>query len=159
MFLQSLGKYLEAKAERGELDDAYAYARASLLYYADWMVKNEYPYLDRPEKVHFPTETWPAQELRKCDALCLAALHVGIDQRGPFINAARRLSDAAFAALAQYRRGHSRDRSSSCQPRGMCRAGWRLIRPTLEGQARVPPQLANRFGLFHSVNAPCSGCV
>src|SRR5262249_35065705 len=37
MFLQSLGRYLAYKAERGERDRMYVYARASLLHYARWM--------------------------------------------------------------------------------------------------------------------------
>src|SRR5690606_8711102 len=75
MFLQSLGRYLAYRAERGLVDEAYAYARASLLHYARWMAANEYPWLDKPEKLEFPTETWAAQDIRKSDIFCHAALH------------------------------------------------------------------------------------
>ena len=54
MFLQSLGRYLDYKAERGELDRMYAYARASLLHYARWMADHEYPYLEKPEILEYP---------------------------------------------------------------------------------------------------------
>ncbi len=85
MFLQSLGKYLDYKEERGELDGMHAYARASLLHYARWMALHEYPYLDKPERLEFPTETWGAQEIRKSDAFYLAALYAEGDERARFI--------------------------------------------------------------------------
>ncbi|MCE9529640.1 MAG: hypothetical protein K8T89_00640 [Planctomycetes bacterium] len=75
MFLQSLGKYLDHKCELGELDVNYAYARASLLHYARWMAEHEYPYLDKPELLEYPTETWAAQDMRKCEVFQYAAMH------------------------------------------------------------------------------------
>lgn len=75
VFLQAIGTYLDDKAERGLRDERYAYARASLLHYAAWMADHEYPYLDRPEILEYPTETWAAQDLRKSDALAFAAKH------------------------------------------------------------------------------------
>jgi hypothetical protein len=75
MFLQSLGRYLGYKQELCELDAAYYYARASLLHYARWMTERAVPFLDRPELVVFPTETWPAQDIRKSDVFFFAARH------------------------------------------------------------------------------------
>lgn len=85
MFLQSLGKYLNDKEERGELDSMHAYACASLLHYAGWMATHEYPYLEKREKLEFPTETWGAQEIRKSDAFYLAALYAEGDERTRFV--------------------------------------------------------------------------
>jgi hypothetical protein len=76
IFLAALGSYLDLKIERGEIDTMYAYARASLVHYATWMVAHERPYLETPEKLEYPTETWAAQDIRKCEVLCLAARHV-----------------------------------------------------------------------------------
>src|SRR5262249_26351355 len=45
VFLQTLGFYLHRKQERSELDRHYAYAQASLLHYARWMLAHERPYL------------------------------------------------------------------------------------------------------------------
>lgn len=73
VFLQVLGKYLNMKRELGEIDYTYHYARASLLQYAKWMLFNEVPYKDVLHKVKQPTETWPAQDIRKCHVLHLAA--------------------------------------------------------------------------------------
>jgi hypothetical protein len=89
MFLQSLGKYLHYKVERGELDALYAYARASLLHYARWMAENEYPYLEKPEKLEFKTETWAAQDIRKSDVFYFAALHASGGERERFLERAR----------------------------------------------------------------------
>ena len=88
MFLQSLGKYLHDKVERGELDDAYTYGRASLITYARWMADHEHPILDEPQKVEFATETWAAQDIRKSDVFCYAALHTSGDLRERFLERA-----------------------------------------------------------------------
>jgi hypothetical protein len=73
VFLQALGKYLELKVELGEDDYCHHYARTSLLRYAGWMLDNEVPYKDVLHKVEIPTETWPAQDIRKCHVLYLAS--------------------------------------------------------------------------------------
>ncbi len=73
VFLQVLGKYLLLKHEWNELDYMFAYGRESLLHYARWMAKNEYIYLDKPELLEYPTETWAAQEIRKAEVFNLAA--------------------------------------------------------------------------------------
>jgi hypothetical protein len=85
MFLQSLGRYLDYKAERGEIDDRYAYARASLLHYVRWMVDHEYPYLERPEILEYPTETWAAQDMRKGEIFKYASKHATGAERGRFL--------------------------------------------------------------------------
>lgn len=85
VFLQSLGKYLDYKAGRGEVDGMYAFARASLLHYAEWMVDREYPYLDRPDILEYPTETWAAQDMRKSDVFNYAARHTHGDERERFL--------------------------------------------------------------------------
>jgi hypothetical protein len=88
MFLQSLGRYLDDKAERGELDERYAYARESLLHYARWMAENEYPYLDKPEVLEYPTETWAAQDMRKSEIFKYAAKHASGAERSRFLERA-----------------------------------------------------------------------
>jgi hypothetical protein len=88
MFLQSLGKYLLYKAERGDLDHHYAYARAALLHYTRWMVDHEYPYLAKPHLLEYPTETWAAQDMRKSEIFKLAALCSQAEERQRFIERA-----------------------------------------------------------------------
>ncbi|CAN5194073.1 hypothetical protein BH11PLA2_BH11PLA2_13780 [soil metagenome] len=75
MFLQALGRYLDYKIELDQLDEAYAYARLCLLHYAKWMAVHEYPILDKPEKLQYPTETWAAQDMRKVEVFQYAAKH------------------------------------------------------------------------------------
>lgn len=65
VFLASVGEYLECKISAGEMDEDFYYASQSLKVYADWMAKHERFYLDYSEALHFPNETWAAQELRK----------------------------------------------------------------------------------------------
>src|SRR5262249_47316793 len=93
-------KYLHYKAERGELDAMYAYGRASLLHYARWMVENEYPYLDKPEKLEFKTETWAAQDVRKSDVFYFAALHASGNERERFLERARFFYEYSMRTLA-----------------------------------------------------------
>jgi hypothetical protein len=102
VFLQALGKYLDHRAERGLVDDRYAYARAVLLKYATWMCGNERPYLDTPERLEFPTETWAAQDLRKAAVFEYAARHT--DDEGAyacFVARADGFVDYALTALQQ----------------------------------------------------------
>ena len=83
MFLQALGRYLDLKAERGQLDRMYAYARASLLSYARWMADHEYPFLEKPAILEYPTETWPAQDMRKSEIFEAAAARRGFTTDEP----------------------------------------------------------------------------
>lgn len=73
VFLQSLGKYLDLKKELAEFDVFFQYSQETLLKYAEWMLHNEYPYLEKPEALEFPNETWAAQDIRKADILAHAA--------------------------------------------------------------------------------------
>ena len=75
VFLQALGKYLEYRADLGLRDEKFEYARAVLVKYAVWMAANERPYLDTPEKLEFPNETWAAQDIRKAAVFEFAARH------------------------------------------------------------------------------------
>ena len=88
MFLHSLGRFLDYKAERGELDAAYAYARESLLHYARWMAAHERPYLEKPEILEYPDVTWAAQDMRKCAVFEFAARHATGDEKAKFLERA-----------------------------------------------------------------------
>ncbi|MGE3957958.1 MAG: hypothetical protein AB7H96_14660 [Vicinamibacterales bacterium] len=100
VFLQTLGQYLYAKWERGEFDAMFDYARASLLHYSAYIVDHETPYLEHPERLEFPTETWVAQDLRKGDALLWAAFFA-IDpvSRARFLASADRFFEYAIPTL------------------------------------------------------------
>jgi hypothetical protein len=100
MFLQSLGKYLLHKRRIGQLDVAYAYGRASLLAYARWMDRHERPYLDHPEILEFPTETWAAQDMRKSEVFQWASLHARGEERERFLERAASFFDYSIRTLS-----------------------------------------------------------
>ena len=49
------------------------------------MATNERPYLDRPEILEYPTETWAAQDMRKSEVFKYAAKHAAGDERAAFL--------------------------------------------------------------------------
>lgn len=102
VFLQALGKYLEYRAERGLVDAKFDYARAVLLKYATWMCAHERPYLDSPEQLEHPTETWAAQDLRKAAVFEFAARHTRDEgARACFLARADGFVDYAVSMLLQ----------------------------------------------------------
>ena len=102
VFLQVLGKYLEHRADRGLIDAHYTYARAVLVKYAMWMCANERPYLETPEKLEFPNETWAAQDIRKAAVFEFAARHVGDEGlRASLMARADQFVDYSISALTQ----------------------------------------------------------
>jgi hypothetical protein len=48
------------------------------------MASAEYPYLDKPERLEYPTETWAAQDMRKSDVFKFAVKHAEETERGLF---------------------------------------------------------------------------
>ena len=74
VFLQALIRYLKVKEEYSELDTDYDYARDTLLKYSEWMLQHEYPYLEKPEILEFPNDTWTAQDIRKVQIFYNASL-------------------------------------------------------------------------------------
>jgi hypothetical protein len=101
MFLQALGRYLDYKVERGELEHTYAHARAALLHYARWMAQHERPTLDKPEILEYPTETWPAQDMRKSDIFYFAAKHAPEAERDRFLERGAFFFRTSVAKLSQ----------------------------------------------------------
>lgn len=99
VFLYSLERYLDHKIEHGELDEAYAYARASLLHYMRWALAHEQPYLQNAEGLEFPTETWTAQDMRKSDLFELAARHAPASERARYLERAGFFFDYVLKTL------------------------------------------------------------
>jgi hypothetical protein len=102
MFLQSLGKLLDHLAIDGRIDDQYYYARESLLAYARWMADHERPYLDHAEQLEYPTETWAAQDMRKCEVFQSAAKHATDGERARLFERATFFFDYSVKALASF---------------------------------------------------------
>lgn len=98
--LQALGRYLWVHEARGT-DARWNYARACLLHYARWMAEHEYCYLDKPEVLEFPTETWAAQDIRKSEVFDLAAWHAPTaEERARFLERARFFHERSLQTLA-----------------------------------------------------------
>ncbi|MDP7032264.1 MAG: hypothetical protein QF904_08210 [Gemmatimonadota bacterium] len=126
VYLQALGKYLDAKAETGQLDSAYTYARESLLAYARWMAAHEHPILDKPGQLEYPNETWPAQDIRKSDVFCYAALHANDAERESFVERARFFFRSAVESVDSFpTRGYARP-VILLMKNGLMHPWWRL---------------------------------
>ena len=106
VFLQILGKYLDFKIEHREIDTMYAYAQASLLHYAEWMLIHEVPYQEVMHKVKIPTETWPAQDIRKSNVFKFAAKHAEGELREAFLKKADYFFRACVGDLRSYATSH-----------------------------------------------------
>jgi hypothetical protein len=96
VLLAAVAKYLDKKKELDEIDGSYAHAKASLLAYAEWMIQHEYPYLEKPENLEYPNETWAAQDLRKAVVLYHAARYARPGSNKSFLEKAH-----TFLNLAQ----------------------------------------------------------
>jgi hypothetical protein len=125
VFLVTLARYLEAKRVRGENDDMFAYARASLVRYATWMVEHELPYFDQREKLVYPTETWAAQELRKANVLRLAARLVDEPARSRMFDRGQELAERAWSDLRRFTTRASTRSLAICMREGPCDAWLR----------------------------------
>lgn len=99
VFLQALGRYLELKEELQADDDGYAYARAVLLHYAAWMAEHEYPYLEKPEILEFPNETWAAQDMRKSEVFNYASRYAAPVLRTRLLERSRYFFDYSVSTL------------------------------------------------------------
>ena len=82
------------------IDCEYDYARASLVHYAGWMAEHEYPYLEKPEVLEYPTETWAAQDVRKSEVFAFAARYANGEMRERFLERSRFFFEASMATLA-----------------------------------------------------------
>jgi hypothetical protein len=142
VLLTAVSKYIDKKRELGELDDGYLYAKSCLLAYAEWMLQHEYPYLDKPEILEYPNETWPAQDLRKSVILYHAARLSAPEKRDILLERARFFYEAARDELARH------PTSSFTRPVAlMLQNGW--IGARLNGHTSEMPvydPIASSFG-------------
>lgn len=88
VLLQALCRYLQVKENRQEFDQHFYYCRDCLLNFADWMLVNEYPYLDKPDILEYPNDTWTAQDLRKAHVLA-AANYYSPDKKNQYMTKAQ----------------------------------------------------------------------
>jgi hypothetical protein len=106
VFFQVIGKYLDMKEAFKQKDFMYMYARNSLSKYATWMADKEYVYLDKPEKLEYPNETWAAQEMRKTAVFLFAEKYRCEGPGGRFLDKAEYFYKAAIEQLLKF---HTRE--------------------------------------------------
>jgi hypothetical protein len=128
VFLQVLGKYLDVKSELGELDAGWAYARGSLLAYAAWMLEREVPYAKVLDRTEYPTETWPAHDLRKSEIFGYAAKYGEAASRPRFLEASSSYFQAAFEGLARFETRYCTRPLAIVLQSGATHAAWRSAR-------------------------------
>jgi hypothetical protein len=80
----------------------YGYARESLLHYARWMLEHEVPYATILAQVELPTETWPAQDIRKSNVFDFAAKHAHEPLRTAFLQKADFFFQACIRDLRSF---------------------------------------------------------
>ena len=139
VFLQVLGKYLEYRADLGLIDARFEYARAVLLKWAAWMSANERPYLERPERLEYPNETWAAQDIRKAAVFEFAARYTPEEgARASFLSRADSFVDYSIRTLLEAPTGRL------TRPLVLLLA-YGVQRPMTELAAARPPAPLQRF--------------
>ncbi len=156
VFLQSLGRYLEMKFERGENDYLFQYARESLLHYADWMLANEVPYKDALDRVELPTETWPAQDVRKCHIMHLAARFDHRDKSEVFTQRAAFFYDQCLDGLSRFNTRFLTRPLVLLAVYGHLHVYYDTLPPIVD-QVKVSWRHDHQFGLPHSFSTQRSG--
>jgi hypothetical protein len=102
MFLDALARYLDRKAELRQIDTMYAYGRACLVSYALWMCRRERPSLEHRDRLVYPTETWPAQDIRKSQVLYLASQYAPEAERKGILEKASWFHDESVRQLGEF---------------------------------------------------------
>jgi hypothetical protein len=87
VYLQALCRYLRIKEEIDQKDTMYCYTQDAFIAYANWMLINEYFYLDKPEILEFPNQTWIAQEIRKVNIFAAAGYYAKTKKNDFYIKA------------------------------------------------------------------------
>lgn len=100
VFLQAVCRFISLKEQRCECDSSYQYAVDSLTHYASWMAVNEYAYLDKPDILEFPNQTWTGQDLRKLCVLHFASNYLTEAQRTLAEQKAEQLADTIYQRLS-----------------------------------------------------------
>jgi YetA-like protein len=144
IFLVSLSKYLDCKTTADEIDAGYEYAQASLLHVGRWMLENEQPYFDRMDELEYPTEAWPAQELRKANAIRLAAQHADEPWRTRMLDRGDELAERAWSDLMGFPTRTTARAMAVVMVEGLRDAALRQRRlppvPVPSGSSCLPPQ-------------------
>jgi hypothetical protein len=144
VFLSVLARYLELKREAEQVDEMFAYSAASLRHFGQWMVANERPYFDQPEKLEFPTETWAAQELRKANVLRMAARYADEPLRTRLLDRGNELAARAWADLNRFESRHVARSIALMMTEGIRDAFFRSTQPSSPPTTTQPSHIPRR---------------
>ena len=143
VYLHALFRFLEVTTEHSGWDAIREYARQSLLHYAKWIDHRETFYLDQPDDLEFPTETWAAQDMRKGTALLMAAVYSDGADRDRLRSRGFEFLDGAWMRLMTFET-RCRTRPLAVSLQQSCVESYLLER--LDGNHKTVPFSAEPFG-------------
>ncbi len=101
VFLGAVGRYLYVKELNNQIDSDFNHACSVLLSFSHWMADHEYLYLDKPDILEYPNETWAAQDLRKGVVFYYAAKYADAADTKVFSNKAEFFLTSGLKYLSQ----------------------------------------------------------
>jgi hypothetical protein len=102
VYLQQLARYVLLTEGIARHHQMREYAVASLVHYATWMADHDRFYLDYPDQLEYPTETWAAQELRKGNVLFAASQYCDGELSARFRRRGKSMMDRAWQSLLTF---------------------------------------------------------
>ncbi|WP_144821928.1 hypothetical protein [Marinobacter piscensis] len=105
ILLSSLLRYLWLKRQMDTQDEAYQYARASVLHYTQWIHLNERPFLVSKAGLEFANDTWVAQDVRKAMILFQAS-ELDSENSNEYLQAGQQWLDNVTTALLASQEAH-----------------------------------------------------
>lgn len=105
VLMGSIAKYLSVKQEQQQLDAHYQYALDSFTTYTRWMSEHEQMFLQNPDQLEFPNDTWSAQDIRKA-MLMFQAMHFDAQNREKYLNKATQWLDYVSEKLSTSPEAH-----------------------------------------------------
>ena len=104
--LQALMRYVWFVGGDPGRERTVNYARVCVSHYGRWMAAHENLYMAQRDQLEFPTETWPAQDLRKGVTLMLAAQFVTKPDQGRLSKRGAEIFEQALTQLSSYPTRH-----------------------------------------------------
>ena len=111
----------------------YGYAYAAAQHFVRWMAYNEQPYFDAQHELEYPTETWPAQDMRKANVLRIGGALLSGADRDSALRRGLEIADRAWTDLFSFEKPHTTRALAILLTEGLrdafCREGQELDLP------------------------------
>ncbi|EAZ98660.1 hypothetical protein [Marinobacter sp. ELB17] len=105
VLMTSVARFLHLKRREGQLDQEYKSTRDAFIHYTRWMKDHEHPFLETPEQLEFPNDTWTAQDIRKAMLLFQAAEFDPLNNE-LYLSLAREILQYVVSRLASSNEAH-----------------------------------------------------